>query len=126
MIRTCTHCKIQYFALKYNQRYCSPMCWADARDERRDAMHYGPRLPQVALLSRSKPTRLAHTLTEAQVEEHRRVYCARYANCLDHAHAGGWISWSCKECPVVEELPREKKEREDSVFELAVSGRLAA
>lgn len=59
----------------------------------------------------SNPTQLAQPLTEDGVDEHRRIKCRRYDNCLAWAAAQGWISWSCSTCEIRESVELERPTR---------------
>lgn len=44
-------------------------------------------------------------LTIDHVDEHRRVRCRRYTNCITYAAAEKWESMTCSECSIREEVP---------------------
>jgi hypothetical protein len=61
----------------------------------------------------SNPTPIDHELMSIDKLD-KRVHCARYTNCLDHAVKREWASWSCSRCGVSEFLTYEQQ-REDLV-----------
>lgn len=49
----------------------------------------------------------------------RRLECAHYSQCLDHAVQERWKSWHCRGCEVTEELtPQQKYEQMFGLLEL--------
>ncbi len=52
---------------------------------------------------------------DARVPEHRRLVCESYDQCLDHAVAAGWVSWTCARCP---SFRAEEERRIDSYAQL--------
>lgn len=58
------------------------------------------RFRRVSLLPGSRPLPADPPLSVDALERTRRVDCARYDNCLDHAEGEQWGGWSCAACPV--------------------------
>lgn len=52
------------------------------------------------------PLRLEQQLKLAEVDEHRREWCANYPDCFDHAVTGNWPSFTCVCCDGFYSLPK--------------------
>ena len=46
------------------------------------------------------PTELIRLVDPEAVAQHRSLFCTQYDDCLEHAAACGWQSWSCERCPL--------------------------
>ena len=47
-----------------------------------------------------------------RVDEHRRLLCRRYENCLTFAASEGWRGFSCRGCSIEETLSAQDQKRD--------------
>ena len=65
-----------------------------------------PKLPETRLLKtpaflQPEPMQLkAQLRSDADVAQHRRLYCGHYDQCLNQSVYAGWAGFSCTRCPM--------------------------
>lgn len=65
-----------------------------------------------------RPRRAAETARPDHAAELRRLHCARYDRCLDHAVRAGWPGFTCKWCGAYDAAPPLVQLRVTSAIEI--------
>lgn len=115
----CGICKIPFTPQSVTARYCSSSCLNLSRHRRgRPARSNasGLRLAAIPVPAAARPTELLGCLTPEGVDEHRRIWCVYYDQCLAVAEAYFWRSFSCRSCDVREETPIAERKAEAAIW----------
>ena len=72
--------------------------WTGVITKQKPAASMNPPAPMVL---KPEPMKLKGPLrSEAEVLEHRRLYCGHYDQCLNESVYSGWAGFSCTRCPM--------------------------
>lgn len=61
----------------------------------------------------------AACLNTDNIEEHKRIFCQRYDECLVAAAKVRWANWHCRDCEAFVSIPKETLQAEGARLSVA-------